>query len=95
MVEPKNIVGVHEAAVALGCAKQQIAALRKRPDFPAPVTVLAASPIWDLNDIEAFRNTWQRRSQRASKPIPEAVPDTTTVPTLMEQAASWNSDSWL
>jgi hypothetical protein len=71
-----RLAGVHEVAVFLGCAKQQIAALRKRPDFPAPVLHLAATPVWDLQDIESFRSGWQRRSRRAAKPIPEAVPQT-------------------
>lgn len=60
-----NIGGTAEVADLLGCPKQQIHALRKRGDFPQPLRFLAATPIWDLDDIRAFATTWIRRSPKA------------------------------
>lgn len=55
------IGGTAEVAKLLGCPKQQIHALRRRKDFPQPVCRIAASPIWNLNDIKAFGESWVRR----------------------------------
>ena len=71
-----DLGGVTEVAEVLACAKQQIAALRKRADFPKPVLTLAATPVWSIADINAFKATWNRRGPRkpAVKPVPtEAV----------------------
>ncbi len=56
-----HIIGTSEVAKILGCPKQQLYSLRKRKDFPNPITVLASTPIWDSNDIVAFKKTWVRR----------------------------------
>ena len=53
--------GTAEVAAILGCPKQQIHALRKRKDFPVPVWQVAATPLWNLDDIRAFGATWVRR----------------------------------
>ena len=57
-----NIGGTSEVAELLGCPKQQIHALRKRANFPKPFKVLAATPLWDLDDIRSFATTWIRRT---------------------------------
>lgn len=57
------IGGTAEVAAILGCPKQQIHALRKRADFPQPITKIAATPIWNLDDIRAFGGTWVRRKR--------------------------------
>lgn len=55
--------GTAEVADELGCRKQQVHALRQRDDFPAPVLVLAATPVWDLTEIREFRDSWKRRKE--------------------------------
>jgi predicted DNA-binding transcriptional regulator AlpA len=57
-----HIVGTSEVSKVLGCPKQQLYSLRKRKDFPKPITSLASTPIWDINDILAFKKTWVRRT---------------------------------
>lgn len=54
--------GTSEVAEVLGCRKTQLYALRQRPDFPAPVLTLAATPVWFLEDIREFKDSWKRRS---------------------------------
>lgn len=56
-----NIGGTAEVAELLGCPKQQIHALRKRADFPKPIRILSATPLWDLDSVRAFATTWSRR----------------------------------
>lgn len=62
-IEINNIGGTAEVAAILGCPKQQIHALRRRADFPKPVAKIAASPLWNLNDIRQFGTTWVRRKR--------------------------------
>jgi predicted DNA-binding transcriptional regulator AlpA len=57
------IGGTAEVATVLGCQKQQIHALRKRLDFPKPITQLSATPLWNLDEIRAFELTWIRRKR--------------------------------
>ena len=61
VAELTNLGGTAEVAELLGCPKQQIHALRKKAEFPTPVLLLAASPIWKLSDIRMFKETWKRR----------------------------------
>jgi predicted DNA-binding transcriptional regulator AlpA len=56
-----NIGGTAEVAELLGCPKQQIHALRKRANFPKPIRVLSATPLWDLEEIRMFASNWKRR----------------------------------
>lgn len=63
-IDISNIGGTAEVANLLGCPKQQIHALRRRRDFPRPLCRIAATPIWDLNEIRKFGETWVRRKQR-------------------------------
>lgn len=60
-----NIGGTAEVAELLGCPKQQIYALRKRSGFPRPIKTLAATPLWDLDQIRNFAITWVRRKEQA------------------------------
>jgi predicted DNA-binding transcriptional regulator AlpA len=57
-----NIGGTSEVAELLGCPKQQIHALRKRANFPKPIKILDATPLWNLDDIRDFATTWIRRT---------------------------------
>jgi predicted DNA-binding transcriptional regulator AlpA len=59
-----NVGGTAEVAELLGCPKQQLHALRKRDDFPKPIRVLAATPLWDLTSIREFAQTWNRRGSK-------------------------------
>lgn len=63
-IDVSHIGGTSEVANLLGCPKQQIHALRRRKDFPLPVVVIAATPIWDLAEIRKFGETWVRRKPR-------------------------------
>ena len=46
--------GVTEVADELGISRQRVAELRERPEFPGPIAEIAAGPIWDLDEIEAW-----------------------------------------
>ncbi len=61
LIKISDIVGTSEVAEILSCPKQQIHALRKRADFPKPITTLAATPLWNATDIKFFAITWKRR----------------------------------
>lgn len=56
-----SIGGTAEVAQLLGCQKQQIHALRKRTDFPKPFKSLSATPLWNLDEIRVFSESWARR----------------------------------
>ena len=60
-IETSSIGGVAEVAHILDCPKPQIHALRKRADFPAPFMRIAATPLWDLEEVDRFKATWVRR----------------------------------
>jgi predicted DNA-binding transcriptional regulator AlpA len=45
-------MGVTEVAQRLGVSRQRVHQLRSTPDFPDPVAMLAAGPIWESIDIE-------------------------------------------
>lgn len=63
LVKPTDLVGTSEAAEILGCSKQQIASLRKNPNFPQPVHQVSATPLWVNSDVEYFKLTWVRRGK--------------------------------
>lgn len=58
-IDTENLCGTAEAAAVLGVLKQRIHTLRKRPDFPQPILVLAATPLWDKTALLAFKATWK------------------------------------
>lgn len=59
LINTEDLCGTAEAAKVLGVVKQRIHTLRKRADFPQPVVVLAATPLWDGNALLAFKATWK------------------------------------
>lgn len=59
------LLGSQEAAEALGVSRQRLAQIRQaKPDFPSPVTELAAGPVWTRDAIDAFLETWERKPGR-------------------------------
>jgi predicted DNA-binding transcriptional regulator AlpA len=58
-LKPENLLGTSEVAVVLGVSKQRIHALRKNKKFPQPIVTLAATPIWDKREINAFLAEWR------------------------------------
>ena len=62
-IEAEKIGGTAEVANLLSCPKQQIHALRKRADFPKPFMTISASPLWNLDEITTWAQTWKRRKQ--------------------------------
>lgn len=68
LVNVEHIIGTAEVADLLKCPKQQIYTLRKRKDFPKPIRTIAATPLWDSNEIQTFAATWVRRKKRTEQP---------------------------
>lgn len=62
MVSSEHLGGTAEVAQLLNCQRQQVYSLRKREDFPEPVVMLAATPVWDLRNVSEFKDSWVRRS---------------------------------
>lgn len=58
-VEIDNILGTSEVAQVLGVSKQRIHSLRKSPNFPQPIKMLASTPVWDKKEIVAFLKAWR------------------------------------
>lgn len=58
-LKPEDLLGTSEVAKVLGVSKQRIHALRKKPSFPKPIVVLAATPIWTASDIQQFLKEWK------------------------------------
>lgn len=71
-IDTENLCGTAEAAAVLGVLKQRIHTLRKRPDFPQPIVILAATPLWDKNALLTFKASW--------KPSPSQETTTQEVP---------------
>lgn len=55
-----RLAGVAELAALLGVSKQRVTQLAKTKRFPEPLADLAAGPVWDLADVEA----WARETGR-------------------------------
>jgi len=68
LIDTKDLCGTAEAAEVLGVVKQRIHTLRKREDFPKPVVVLAATPLWDGNALLAFKATWKPVASQDTPP---------------------------
>ena len=58
------LVGVAELAEMLGVSRQRASALPERADFPSPVAVLRAGPVWRRGDVSQFVASWPRTSGR-------------------------------
>jgi hypothetical protein len=59
-----ELAGVAEVAAMLGISRQRLHALRDRHEFPAPVAVLAAGPVWRKGDLSTFAEGWHRKPGR-------------------------------
>jgi predicted nucleotidyltransferase len=78
--ETSELAGTKEAAELFGVRTENF--LRdwaKRPDFPAPIAVLAATPVWRRDDLERYR--------KARQPVP--WPHRRTDLPLSPDAARW------
>ncbi|MFC4530472.1 hypothetical protein [Sphaerisporangium dianthi] len=64
----RDLVGAVEAGEILGVSRPRVHQLAERPDFPAPLYVLAAGKLWARADIVAFGAQWDRRPGRPRKP---------------------------
>ena len=53
-VNNDQLVGLSEAARALGLTKGAVEQRRQRADFPRPIAHLASGPIWRLGQIRAY-----------------------------------------
>jgi predicted DNA-binding transcriptional regulator AlpA len=49
-----ELVGLAEVAEMLGKSRRQASRLTARADFPKPVVVLRATPVWRKVDVEAW-----------------------------------------
>jgi eukaryotic-like serine/threonine-protein kinase len=64
--------GVAEVAAELKVSRQQVAKLRQRDDFPAPVASLSVGDVWDLDVIRRWAGSSLRRA--AGRPAANARP---------------------
>lgn len=60
LINVSNLCGTAETASVLGVLKQRIHTLRKRDDFPKPLIILAATPLWDKDELIWFKNNWKK-----------------------------------
>jgi len=60
-----RLAGVHEVAELLGITKSALADRRRHASFPSPLAELRCGPIWDLAEMEAYREA-RRRDPRAA-----------------------------
>jgi predicted DNA-binding transcriptional regulator AlpA len=58
-----DLLGLAEVAELLGFSRRHAARVTARPDFPRPVTRLAATPIWRKSQVEK----WARDRERGRK----------------------------
>ena len=58
-----HLMGITEIARLLGVSRQRAHQLAHGEDFPEPVAVLAAGPIWETTQIEA----WAERTGRSPR----------------------------
>lgn len=64
-------MGIAEISALLGVSRQRVGQLITRKDFPAPVSRLAAGPVFTAASVEMFKALWEpgRRTGRpAGKP---------------------------
>lgn len=68
-----RLAGVQEVAELLGVSRQRVHQLVAAPGFPQPIADLAAGRIWDLSDVEAWRDQMRpfgakKTSEKANVP---------------------------
>jgi hypothetical protein len=56
LVESSRLVGAYEAMHLLGRPRSNLAYYRRSLDFPPPLLVLRATPIWLLDGVEDWRD---------------------------------------
>jgi hypothetical protein len=67
-----ELAGVAEAAEMLSVSKQRVSQLAaEHADFPSPVVMLRATPVWYVSGIRGFAGRWQRKAGRPPKPRPQ------------------------
>ena len=60
-----ELLGSAELQDLLGVTRQRLGQLRKeKANFPKPLLELAAGPVWARSAIDAFLETWERKSGR-------------------------------
>lgn len=59
-----ELVGATEAAALLGVSRQRFHEIRRTLDFPAPLTEVAATPLWTRAGIDEFLRGWARKPGR-------------------------------
>lgn len=62
-----ELVGVAEVAQILNVSKQRVSDLARSPDFPRPIEILAAGPIWKKSAILRHVGLWPRKPGRPRK----------------------------
>jgi hypothetical protein len=69
MIDPKNLMGAHEAAAMFGVTRQRFYRVMEihRRRFPKPVVELMCGPIWNRDDLDEFLAGWNRRPGRPKK----------------------------
>lgn len=64
LIAVEQLVGAAEVAEILGVSRQRVTQLTARPDFPAPVAVLAMGKVWARDDVERWAEERDRRLGR-------------------------------
>jgi len=59
-----EIIGIAELATMLLVTKQRASELAKSPEFPRPLAILKAGPVWTRASVARYLTTWQRRPGR-------------------------------
>lgn len=62
-----RLMGPGEVAASIGVTAQRLGVLRKRPDFPAPHSVLECGEIWLAQDIERYDRERNKTPGRPKK----------------------------
>ena len=55
------LVGISEIAKIVSVTRQRALEVSRRPDFPRPLAVLAAGPVWNRHAVARFLERWPRR----------------------------------
>jgi predicted DNA-binding transcriptional regulator AlpA len=64
LIAVEQLVGAAEVAEILGVSRQRVTQLTSRPDFPAPVAVLAMGKVWTRDAVEAWAEARDKRLGR-------------------------------
>ncbi len=65
-----KLAGVTEVAKILGISKQRVSMLARDPNFPRPIEILAAGPVWKRVAILRHVGLWARKPGRPRKSLP-------------------------